>query len=130
MIPAAGAVAVGAEPRHRNAGEGRDYAAAFQRYANDTIHSPLLLHGDALTVLKALPKESIDCVMTSPPYWRKREYANGGIGIETDHRDYVRNLTTICAELKRVLKPSTAPSFRRPAFRVSATSVRYSYLPR
>jgi len=43
--------------------------------------------------------------MTSPPYWRKREYADGGLGLETDHRDYVRDLARICEELRRVLKP-------------------------
>lgn len=42
--------------------------------------------------------------MTSPPYWQKREYANGGLGLEDDHRDYVRNLARICEELQRVLK--------------------------
>lgn len=43
--------------------------------------------------------------MTSPPYWGKREYENGGIGLEADYRDYVKNLVAICAEIKRVLKP-------------------------
>ena len=43
--------------------------------------------------------------MTSPPYWGKREYANRGIGLEGDYRDFIRNLTAICAEVKRVLKP-------------------------
>lgn len=65
----------------------------------------MLFHGDALAILKALPKDAIDCVMTSPPYWRKREYADGGLGLETDHRDYVRDLARICEELRRVLKP-------------------------
>lgn len=81
-----------------------EYAATFQRFAEDTIYRPLLFHGDALAVLRALPAESIDCAMTSPPYWQKREYANGGLGLEDDHRDYVRNLARICEELQRVLK--------------------------
>ena len=33
-----------------------------------------IIHGDALTVLKKLPSNSIDCVITSPPYWSKRDY--------------------------------------------------------
>lgn len=66
---------------------------------------PLLLQGDALIVLRELATASIDCVMTSPPYWGKREYENGGIGLEADYRDYVKNLAAICAEIKRVLKP-------------------------
>ena len=56
-------------------------------------------------VLKELPAESIDCAMTSPPYWGKREYENGGLGLEADYRDYLHGLVAICGELKRVLKP-------------------------
>lgn len=29
----------------------------------------MVLCGDSLTVLKTLPSESVDCVVTSPPYW-------------------------------------------------------------
>ncbi len=43
--------------------------------------------------------------MTSPPYWGKREYDSGGIGLEDDYRDYIKNLAAIFLELKRVLKP-------------------------
>jgi site-specific DNA-methyltransferase (adenine-specific) len=44
--------------------------------------------------------------MTSPPYWGKREYESGGIGLEGDFRDFVRHLGNIVLELKRVLKPT------------------------
>lgn len=64
---------------------------------------PLLLHGDALTVLKEIASESIDCVITSPPYWGKREYAGGGIGLEADYRDFIARLAAICLEIRRVL---------------------------
>lgn len=57
-------------------------------------------------MLKELPESSIDFVMTSPPYWGKREYENGGIGLEKDFRDYIRRLAEIFLELKRVLKPT------------------------
>lgn len=43
--------------------------------------------------------------MTSPPYWGKREYESGGIGLELDYQDYVKNLAEVLAEVKRVLKP-------------------------
>ncbi len=42
--------------------------------------------------------------MTSPPYWGHRQYAGAGVGLEADHRDYVRNLAAICAQVYRVLK--------------------------
>ncbi len=41
------------------------------------MKSNIILHGDALTKLKELPDESIDCVMTSPPYWALRDYGDG-----------------------------------------------------
>lgn len=81
-------------------------AEVFDEYRKDGSTAPLLLQGDALEVLAALPADSIDFVMTSPPYWSKREYENGGIGLELDYRDFVRNLAAVCLALKRVLKPS------------------------
>jgi len=83
-----------------------NYCSAFEDYLNQEQIAPLLLLGDARSVLKELPDSSIDCVVTSPPYWKKREYENGGIGLEKDYRDYVRHLAEIFLELKRVLKPT------------------------
>ena len=40
--------------------------------------SPLFIQGDAFEVLKGFPSETIDFAMTSPPYWKKREYLGGG----------------------------------------------------
>ena len=74
-------------------------------YLWNPVWRPLLMQGDALVILKQLPEESIDCVMTSPPYWGKREYENGGLGLEADYRDYVHDLAAICGEVRRVLKP-------------------------
>lgn len=79
---------------------------AFETYDKDASSLPLLLNGDALTVLKELPLNSVDFVMTSPPYWGKREYDNGGIGLEANHLDFIKHLAAICMEIKRVLKPS------------------------
>jgi len=81
------------------------FCSAFANYRRDGIIAPLLFHGDALTVLREMPSGVIDCAMTSPPYWVKREYQNGGIGLELDYRDFVTSLSAVFAELKRVLKP-------------------------
>lgn len=78
---------------------------AFESYRRNRYLSPLLLHGDSLTVLASLPANSIDCAITSPPYLGKREYENGGIGLESNYQDFVKNLTAIFWELRRVLKP-------------------------
>lgn len=48
-----------------------------------------ILHGDALEVLKGLPDESVDCCVTSPPYWGLRDYGTGrweGGDPACDHR--------------------------------------------
>ena len=82
-----------------------EHHKAFMEYVGDQSRRSLLLQGDALVVLKHLPAASIDCAMTSPPYWGKREYENGGLGLEEDYPDYVHALAAICGELKRVLKP-------------------------
>lgn len=65
---------------------------------------PLFLIGDSLSCLREFPSESIDFCMTSPPYWGHREYKGKGIGLEADFTDYIKNLTTICLEIQRVLK--------------------------
>ena len=76
----------------------------LRKYTNDDSHIPLLFLGEARSILSELPDESADCVMTSPPYWSKREYADGGIGLERDYRDYMDRLATVFLEMKRVLK--------------------------
>ena len=85
----------------------RDFGDAFNMHQRTATNFPLLLNGDAITILRDLPDECIDFAMTSPPYWGKREYENGGIGLEDDYRDFVMHLAAIFAELKRVLKSNT-----------------------
>ena len=75
-------------------------------YLEGAAIKPLFLCGDALDVLQTLPESSVDCVMTSPPYWSQRAYSGGGIGLEDDYEDYITNLVTICGELQRILKPT------------------------
>ena len=61
--------------------------------------------GDALTILKMLPDESIDMIMTSPPYYCLRDYGiDGQIGLETTPQEYLEKLWAIFDEVKRILK--------------------------
>lgn len=76
----------------------------FSTYVNEPTYAPLFFQGDSLNVLHKLPASSIDFCMTSPPYWGKRQYQGGGIGLEDDHQDFIRNLVQISGEVKRVLK--------------------------
>ncbi len=64
----------------------------------------LIMQGDALDVLRALPDESIACCVTSPPYWRLRDYGVAGqIGLETTPDEYVARLVAVFSEVHRVL---------------------------
>ncbi len=66
-----------------------------------------LLVGDAATVLANFPDESVDCVVTSPPYYQLRDYQHPDqIGHEPNIRGWVRNLTNVFEEVQRVLKPT------------------------
>ncbi|MDR3638847.1 MAG: site-specific DNA-methyltransferase [Isosphaeraceae bacterium] len=80
------------------------YARAFDDYRTGPERAPLFLHGDALSVLAALPEASVDCCMTSPPYWGQRNYVGGGIGREAVPEDYVARLAAVAAQVRRVIK--------------------------
>ena len=59
----------------------------------------------ALTGLKKLPDNSIDCCVSSPPYWGLRDYGvDGQVGNENDYVEFVDSLTEIYKEVYRVLK--------------------------
>lgn len=68
------------------------------------------LTGNALDILKSFPSESVNCVITSPPYWGLREYditavdASETIGNELHYQEYVASLTAVFSQVKRVLK--------------------------
>ena len=81
-------------------------AQRIERYLGRSDTTPLVVEGNALEVLRALPADCIDMVLTSPPYWGQRRYSGGGIGQERDPRAYVAALVAIFAEVYRVLKPS------------------------
>lgn len=64
-----------------------------------------ILQGDAKEVLKKFPDESVDCVITSPPYWALRDYGVAGqLGLEPTFQEYIIKLCDIFDEVKRVLK--------------------------
>ena len=66
-----------------------------------------IINGDSLKILKTLDTESIDCIVTSPPYWQLRDYnISGQIGLEENIEEYIEKLMLIMDELYRVLKKS------------------------
>ena len=73
---------------------------------NSRFTAPCFVQGDSLKVLSTLPNNCIDCVVTSPPYYMKRQYLAGGIGLEATYDEYIENLLAITREIHRVLKPT------------------------
>lgn len=60
--------------------------------------------GDALDTLASLPDNSINTVLTSPPYWAVRDYGHEDqLGLESEVSDYVERLVKIFHEIYRVL---------------------------
>lgn len=61
--------------------------------------------GDALSHLKKMPDESVDCVVTSPPYWGLRDYGvPGQLGMESNLGDHIMKIVEVFKEVRRVLK--------------------------
>ena len=61
--------------------------------------------GDALEVLSQLPEESVNCVITSPPYYWLRDYkVKGQIGLEDSIEGYTNSICKIMDEVRRVLR--------------------------
>jgi DNA modification methylase len=64
-----------------------------------------LFCGDALSVLRSMPDESVQCVVTSPPYFGLRDYGvDGQLGLESAPAEYVQALVEISREVRRVLR--------------------------
>ena len=73
---------------------------------NPILTEPCFVQGDSLKALSQLSDGCIDCVVTSPPYYMKRQYLGGGIGLESTYKEYIDNLLAIIQEIHRVLKPT------------------------
>jgi len=66
-----------------------------------------ILVGDAASHLRTLAPASVDCVVTSPPYFLLRDYhVVGQLGLEETVDEWVRRLRVVMAEVARVLTPS------------------------
>lgn len=64
-----------------------------------------IYQGDSFEILKTFPDESINCVITSPPYWQLRDYGvDGQLGLEENFFEYINKLCDIFDEIKRILK--------------------------
>ena len=65
----------------------------------------MIYPGDCLSVLCTLPDESVNCCITSPPYWGLRDYGvDGQLGLEKTPEEYVARMVEVFREVRRVLK--------------------------
>jgi site-specific DNA-methyltransferase (adenine-specific) len=72
----------------------------------DLVRDQVLV-GDVRRVLLTIPDASIDTIVTSPPYFRLRNYQHGEqIGLEPHVDGWVNELLLVARGLKRVLKPT------------------------
>lgn len=68
-----------------------------------------ILQGDVRARMRELPEHSIDCIITSPPYFGLRDYGHADqLGAEPDVAAWVENMRAVCKEAARVLKPTGA----------------------
>lgn len=68
-------------------------------------HKINFLCGEVIEVLRTLPDESVDCIATSPPYFRLRDYGHDDqIGMEQTPGEFVDKLVGVFREARRVLK--------------------------
>ncbi len=65
-----------------------------------------VIFADAAVGLRTIPDESVDCVVTSPPYYGLRDYGcEDQIGLEESPRKYIDRLVDVFRDIRRVLKP-------------------------
>ncbi len=85
----------------KNAVQLKEKVGTNGRIIEDSIELDTVICGDSLEVLRRMPDESVNLIITSPPYADQRKKIYGGV-----HPDeYVEWILPITAELKRVLKP-------------------------
>lgn len=64
-----------------------------------------VINDDCIKALRALPDQSVNCCVTSPPYWGLRDYGvNGQIGLEQAPEEWVCQLVDVFRQVKRVLR--------------------------
>ena len=69
------------------------------------MKTDVIINRDALYALRELPSESVNCCVTSPPYYGLRDYGlDAQIGREDTPEQYIDRLVEVFRELRRVLK--------------------------
>lgn len=66
-----------------------------------------ILQGDCIDVMRGMDADSVDCCVTSPPYWGLRDYGvDGQMGLERSLGEHIETMVRVFEEVKRILKPT------------------------
>jgi site-specific DNA-methyltransferase (cytosine-N4-specific) len=70
-----------------------------------SLDSSVIIEGDSLRALHSLPSNSVQSIITSPPYWGLRDYdVPGQIGLESSLPQFINRLIAVFGEARRVLR--------------------------
>jgi len=67
-------------------------------------HINTIITGDCISVIQDVETNSVDLVITSPPYYKQREYGGIGFGNESSEEEYINNLLKVFSKCLRVLR--------------------------
>lgn len=71
----------------------------------ESNHTAKIYVGDCVQAMKMMPDQSVNCCVTSPPYFGLRDYGmNGQIGLEETPEEYIQRLVEVFREVRRVLR--------------------------
>ena len=80
------------------------YSAGLPPKLHYQDESVTLWHGDSLAVLREYASATVNCCVTSPPYFGLRDYGvDGQMGAESSPAEYVAGMRALFAEVRRVL---------------------------
>lgn len=83
------------------------FLEAYKKSNNEKEKEVSVYLGDVNKALNLLPDNIVDCVITSPPYWKQRDYKNEQqIGQENTYIEYINRLVDVFNQMKRILKPT------------------------
>ena len=87
-----------------------------------------IIQGDAVESLRLLDDKSVNCCVTSPPYFGLRDYGHDGqIGLEPTVAEYVASLVAVFSEVHRVLRDDGV--LDRKSTRLNSSHIQKSRMP-
>lgn len=77
----------------------------YTKYDGGEYSNNVIINGDSLVTMGKIPNQTIQSIVTSPPFWNLRNYSDGnGLGTEQTHYEYIDNLVKFGKEMFRILK--------------------------